>query len=581
MSCYKCKQKCCTCNTKCTKSCGNTSCNCVTRYNGPDIDCLGISEGDTFETVLSKLSAYVCNINFEDGVGIQNMTYDSTTDDFEVTLTDGTFYNFTGLQGDDGQSIDHTSFTSTTAGAGQPASLPGETDTYTVWGDPGETVNLGTFTVYNGLNANSTYGNTLFVDEVYGNNTTANRERFDLPYLTISAALDASQPGDTVYVRSGSYSENIVLQNDVDIYFEDVYLSGTIADNGVNVASTIRGGLNIQATNNAIAITGESTIDAELNTISTISTAILVRPTTEADVLIKVNKIVGLSINYFLTIRNNAKVTLEVYESMETQEVTQSTGFAGIEMELFTGRLNLSCPYVFIGSPVDGSGGVLIDELSTSTRGFADIKLGKVYVSYDFPANNTACINKYGGSVMYLKVDDMVTEGKNGIHIAGSTTGYLNFEGNVVCKKTPVLRYASDQVTIIKNSSLKRGSGGTDGIETVIVGSPTGVTDLPGAIETNYKLEIEDSQILKEQAAGEGEEGIVMKSGTPSVNIKNVDIYGYGTFTGSSAKTTGAGNENIFFKNTISNVNLDISVTDTSTGGFTQEPNLVLHDYTA
>ena len=48
-----------------------------------------------------------------------------------------------------GQSIHHSEFTSTTAVSGLP-NEPGETDTYTVWGDAGETINLGTFTVYNG-----------------------------------------------------------------------------------------------------------------------------------------------------------------------------------------------------------------------------------------------------------------------------------------------------------------------------------------------------------------------------------------------------------------------------------------------
>ena len=56
------------------------------------------------------------------------------------------------LKGDTGaagQSIHHSEFTSTTAVSGLP-NEPGETDTYTVWGDAGETINLGTFTVYNG-----------------------------------------------------------------------------------------------------------------------------------------------------------------------------------------------------------------------------------------------------------------------------------------------------------------------------------------------------------------------------------------------------------------------------------------------
>lgn len=61
----------------------------------------------------------------------------------EASDFDGLWKNYKG------QSIDHVSFTSTTAISGLP-NEPGEIDTYTVWGDVGETINLGTFDVYNG-----------------------------------------------------------------------------------------------------------------------------------------------------------------------------------------------------------------------------------------------------------------------------------------------------------------------------------------------------------------------------------------------------------------------------------------------
>jgi len=54
-----------------------------------------------------------------------------------------------GQDGQDGQGIDHVSFTSST-GTGQGEA--GETDTYTIWGDAAETINLGTHEVYNGAN---------------------------------------------------------------------------------------------------------------------------------------------------------------------------------------------------------------------------------------------------------------------------------------------------------------------------------------------------------------------------------------------------------------------------------------------
>lgn len=94
-----------------------------------------------------------------DGVGIVSIT---NNDDgtFTILLSNGNTFisqDLTGPmgpQGDpgqDGQSIDHVSFTSTTNPGGTPGAA-GQTDTYTVWGDVAETINLGTFEVYNGTN---------------------------------------------------------------------------------------------------------------------------------------------------------------------------------------------------------------------------------------------------------------------------------------------------------------------------------------------------------------------------------------------------------------------------------------------
>lgn len=147
--------------------CNRTSCRCSTiplRYTGPDIDCVGVLQNDTFETVVRKLTDYVCDISFEDGVGITNVVFNEGTCTITITLTNGASYETgslcgeDGVDGVDGQGVDHVSFTSST-GSGQGE--PGETDTYTVWGDVAETINLGTFEVYNGTNAPAG-GDTVF-----------------------------------------------------------------------------------------------------------------------------------------------------------------------------------------------------------------------------------------------------------------------------------------------------------------------------------------------------------------------------------------------------------------------------------
>ena len=74
---------------------------CTVRYTGPDIDCLGITTNDSFETIVSKISEFTCENVLTDGVGIENITYSEAEDTLTITMTDGTVYNFTGLKGTD------------------------------------------------------------------------------------------------------------------------------------------------------------------------------------------------------------------------------------------------------------------------------------------------------------------------------------------------------------------------------------------------------------------------------------------------------------------------------------------------
>jgi hypothetical protein len=58
-------------------------------------------------------------------------------------------------------------------------------------------------------------GNTLTVDGVYGNNTTAAADPSRYPFLTINAALSNVSSGQTVFVRPGTYNEKITVPNGI------------------------------------------------------------------------------------------------------------------------------------------------------------------------------------------------------------------------------------------------------------------------------------------------------------------------------------------------------------------------------
>ena len=97
--------------------CNSTPCCCPgpCRYNGPAIDCLGITPGMTYDQIIEIHSNEICDI-------LQSLGE---------------------LAG-----IDNVAFTSSSLGGA--AGQPGATDTYTIWADVGQTISLGTFEVYNG-----------------------------------------------------------------------------------------------------------------------------------------------------------------------------------------------------------------------------------------------------------------------------------------------------------------------------------------------------------------------------------------------------------------------------------------------
>lgn len=58
-------------------------------------------------------------------------------------------------------------------------------------------------------------GNTLIVDAVYGNNTTAIADPTRYPFLTIGSALSNVSSGQTVFVRPGTYNEKLTIPSGV------------------------------------------------------------------------------------------------------------------------------------------------------------------------------------------------------------------------------------------------------------------------------------------------------------------------------------------------------------------------------
>lgn len=512
------------CNTTC-----DSNCNCVVRYTGPNIDCLGISTGDSFETVMATLSNFVCDINFEDGVGISNIEYDSGSDILTVTMTDGSTYDLTGLKGADG--VD---------GA-------------------------------DGADANSEYGNTLFVDAVYGDDLTGTRERFDLPYLTIAGALAGALVDDNIIVRAGAYGEDVILKNRINIYFEEnTFLGGRITDNEVSITSKVSGYLNINESNNAILIQGpNSNIKIECDTINGADSPITTRPAAGVDgsmctVYIKCRRITGISSNYGVTVQRILTLTVLVTESIETLATTSGT----VGLALFTfgdnfeGSVHIKTPRVYIGDCDFDDSGILFHEDEFVNASNILIEIDRVDIDYDYSAaalTPKGIINKGGDSNSIIKINTLKSIVRPIVAVSGVTTGTLLIEGNYYSDTTLGIHYSSNQKVVAKNSVFKRGEGGDNRAEVVLIGDiPTSYINLSGPL-TGHQIEILGCKIIKQSFADGAVNavGVIINKtvdSTPYIVRSYIDFTGVGTPKAIGRNTDVTGENDFYVFKTVGNV---------------------------
>lgn len=500
----------------------------------------------------------------------------------------GTGVSLIGPQGIQGNGIDSIDWASNSAGS--PQGTEGTTDTYTITYDDATT---DTFEVYNGADgadgadSNSDYGNTLFVDRSFGNDTTGTREKFDLPYRTIAGALSDAVSGDNIIVRAGTYSGNVILKDGVDIYFEqNTIMKGQITDNGDSVNCVIDGYLKLDRNNNAITFTGSnSNISCTLDCVEGTNTPLLVRPveegTPEANVVFNINKLIGATSNYSITIYGNANVTINIKEKIETPTFTNSTlGFAVCFLGGdFRGRFVLKSPYVYIGNATNDGGGILLLEDSLNVNDsdiFIDID--KFECDYDYATpSGIGIIEKIGNSRAIINIKEFKSKVRTPIKVSGDNlNGSLIFNGRVYSENYPCVYYRSSQKTVL-SGVFKRGSGVliANAAVTIMAGVNTDYGGITGP-DTNWKLYLKSATVIKDGGSGDpGTSGEIVSKRTSDEPIYIVDskIELQGNGTPDAISGSGTSDGDFYVRNTTGNVDVGTDFTNIATGG-----TLYVHD---
>jgi hypothetical protein len=463
------------------------------------------------------------------------------------------------------------------------------------------------------LSPSSNVGNLIFVDSVYGNDSSGKLNDFGKPFSTYTAASVSATTNDLIVIRPGTYDEKIILKDGVKIYaYPNVTFVGSydtiITDDNVGVNAEIYGYMDINATcnsgsTNAIYIqnTG-TTLNMECGDIIVTGTSNsrCIFNYSNQEVKIKAKDINSFTDNSSETIRLEGNVS----GNSTTIECNNVIGRSACILinKLSNGNIKVLNDIILkdttsgIQSAIyhNGSGDIFIkaNKIKTTTYRAVNSDLvtanGNLYVDVDLiestnstlvAANNIyrSLISNFGSSAnTYIKAKNMIADGGLIYISVGTGVGRKTvLEGNMYSKQNLLIRNSSTRKLIVKNSTLKRG-GDTDNNIVVGMGNYL-ISNIFLGIYDGLSAEFNNVNIVKEETlSGTSTNPIFGLDGTTSeVYIKNCDVYGENIFSGATAFNAGSlADGNIYFKNTTSNVDKGVNVNDISVNsGFTFDTN--------
>ena len=164
---------------------------------------------------------------------VEQITYDGNTGKFVWQFSDGTSYTTPDLRGpkgdvgdkgdkgDTGLGVHHIKGTSTTNSTGDFGISPFR-DTYTLYGDAAETINLGHFTVANGVSD----GMSMEVYDANANGIVDNSERLggELPSHYVNIVGDQSIGGNK------TFAGNVTVQGDLVVNGESITVNAATVE---------------------------------------------------------------------------------------------------------------------------------------------------------------------------------------------------------------------------------------------------------------------------------------------------------------------------------------------------------------
>jgi hypothetical protein len=519
----------------CCNNCNTSPCCCASplRYKGPNVDCVGLATNQTYDVILQNFANEICDL---------------------INSTE------------DVQGLDHVSFTSSTGSPSTAPNQPCETDTYTFWGDAGETINLGTFTILNPCGSDD-YADVAWVDLFWGNDSTGQAGRFDLPFATITAALAASP---FVFLRRGTYTESFLLVDGMVVYAEPgvEFIQGGIEHSlNTNISGSFLGYARFISNSVPALLINNGTLRFECDFIDNINTAFYVAGNATLTASANYIRCAGAGSGFVCSFRDSCTVELNVKEFCEGFHSPYF--FRSQNDKQFKGSAKIVCP---ISRTLEGGpyGAMRKSVLNIGSNSDANIELvGNLECANTTPDVNAevGCVSFYNATVGFQvnpTVIDITGDIFGGIEVGiynGRSGLYkdLTVAGNIKSNISPmVIQNANRSNVDIKMkflNSLIQGGQPTfigQGVEVYFYNS------------SFYNSTI-DSDVID-----------INDTGSNNTNVWLYNCVGEGTGGGSFIADNVIGfpfTVGLTFSN--SNRPLDLGVVD-AWGGFSQIPNLVV-----
>jgi hypothetical protein len=267
-------------------------------------------------------------------------------------------------------------------------------------------------------------GNTLIVDGVYGNNTTAAADPTRYPFLTINSALSNVSSGQTVFIRSGTYNEKITVPNGIALRGANVQTVIVQQLNTTSNTTLLTMGSNCRVEDMTFTLTSASNVNLtgiDWPSGTPISSKLRVCVTNVTSSATGSNTIVGMLSS------GSSATTYSAADAVRSSTINVDTSSTGIVRGLHvTGSNWFAIRDTNIN--VRGSGSNIIGVETTNAGSYASLKHSTIRGGDHITQPMNHDINRTAGEIL-LGATDLGNNSANGNSFSVTTEGAITHFG--------------------------------------------------------------------------------------------------------------------------------------------------------